>query len=451
MILTRLALTNTRVTWLVLGVIVIAGLQAFKNMPRAYDPGFIIRAAQVVTHFPGAAAERVEELVSAPIEEVVKEIPELDFVKSESRSGISIVTVNISESYSEMRPIWDNLRRKIDGIADDLPEGVSTPVVNDDFGDVYGIVVGLTGEGFTSRELDTIAEEVKGVFLQFGDTAKVDILGVQDERVFLDYNNARLSDLGLSPGLLTQILAERNIVVSGGAFNLGKERISLEPSGNFESIEEIGDTLLRLPNTNQLFQLRDVATLTRSYIDPPTESISVTGEHAIAIAVAMREGGNNIALGQSVKRAIAEFYQIYPIGVEFELVSFSPQEVDDKVKGFVTNLLQAIAVVTVVMLLTLGLKTGLIVSALIPVTMFLTMIAMSALSIGLDQISLAALIIALGMLVDNGIVMSESIMVSMEKGKAAFDAAIESSAELWMPLLTASLTTSAAFLPIYLA
>ena len=238
-----------------------------------------------------------------------------------------------------MRPIWDNLRSKIDGIADELPEGVSAPEVNDDFGDVYGIVVGLTGEGFTFRELDTIAEEVKAVFLQFGDTAKVDILGVQDERVFLDYNNARLSDLGLSPGLLTQILAERNIVVSGGAFNLGKERISLEPSGNYESIEEIGDTLLRLPNTNQLFQLRDVATLTRSYIDPPTESISVTGEHAIAIAVAMREGGNNIALCQSVKRAIAEFYQIYPIGVEFELVSFSPQEVDDNVKGFVTNLL----------------------------------------------------------------------------------------------------------------
>ncbi|MDB4049608.1 efflux RND transporter permease subunit, partial [Luminiphilus sp.] len=451
MMLTRLALTNTRVTWLVLGVIVVAGLQAFKNMPRAYDPGFIIRSAQVVTYFPGAAAERVEELVSAPIEEVVKELPELDFVRSESRSGISIVTVNVSESYTEMRPIWDNLRRKIDSIADDLPEGVSKPEVNDDFGDVYGIVVGLTGEGFTSRELDTIAEEVKAVFLQFRDTAKVDILGIQDERIFLDYNNARLSDLGLSPGLLTQILAERNIVVSGGAFNLGKERISLEPSGNFESIEEIGDTLLRLPNTNQLFQLRDVATLSRSYVDPPTELISVTGEPAIAIAIAMREGGNNIALGNAVERAIADFYQIYPIGVEFKLVSFSPQEVDDKVKGFVTNLLQAIAVVTVVMLLTLGLRTGLVVSSLIPITMFLTMIVMSALSIGLDQISLAALIIALGMLVDNGIVMSESIMVSMEKGRSAFDAAIESSAELWMPLLTASLTTSAAFLPIYLA
>ncbi|EAW41468.1 Cation/multidrug efflux pump [marine gamma proteobacterium HTCC2080] len=217
MTLTRLAIENNRVTWVVLAVIVLAGLQAFVNMPRAYDPGFIIRTAQVVTYFPGAAAERVEALVSSPIEEVVKELPELDFVQSESRNGVSIVSVNIRESYSEMRPIWDNLRRKIDSIANELPGGVSVPEVNDDFGDVYGIVVGLTGEGFTFSELDMIADEIKAVFLQIQDTAKVEILGIQEERVFVEYNNARLADLGLSPGLLTQILEERNIVVSVAA------------------------------------------------------------------------------------------------------------------------------------------------------------------------------------------------------------------------------------------
>jgi len=449
--LTRLAVNNNRVTWVVLAVIVLAGLQAFINMPRAYDPGFIIRTAQVVTYFPGAAAERVEALVSSPIEEVVKELPELDFVQSESRNGVSIVSVNICESYSEMRPIWDNLRRKIDSIVEELPGGVSVPQVNDDFGDVYGIVVGLTGEGFTFSELDTISDEVKAVFLQIQDTAKVEILGIQEERVFVEYNNARLADLGLSPGLLTQILEERNIVVSGGSFKLGDERISLEPSGNFESIEEIGDTLLRLPETNQLFQLRDVATLNRSYVDPPEELISINGSPGIAIAIAMREGGNNIELGQAVKAAIADFYDTYPIGIEFKLVNFSPQEVEDKVKGFVANLLQAIGVVTLVMLLTLGFRTGLVVSSLIPITMLLSMIVMSAFNIGLDQISLAALIIALGMLVDNGIVMSENIMVRMEKGQSASDAALSSAAELKTPLLTASLTTAAAFLPIYLA
>jgi multidrug efflux pump subunit AcrB len=375
--LTRLAIENNRVTWVVLAVIVLAGLQAFVNMPRAYDPGFIIRTAQVVTYFPGAAAERVEALVSSPIEEVVKELPELDFVQSESRNGVSIVSVNIRESYSEMRPIWDNLRRKIDSIANELPEGVSVPEVNDDFGDVYGIVVGLTGEGFTFSELDMIADEIKAVFLQIQDTAKVEILGIQEERVFVEYNNARLADLGLSPGLLTQILEERNIVVSGGSFKLGDERISLEPSGNFESIEEIGETLLRLPETNQLFQLRDVATLSRSYVDPPEELVSINGEPGIGIAIAMREGGNNIELGRAVTSAIADFYDTYPIGIEFKLVNFSPQEVEDKVKGFVANLMQAIGVVSVVMLATLGLRTGLVVSSLIPITMLLSIIVMS--------------------------------------------------------------------------
>ena len=451
MILTRLAIEYDRVTWVLLAIVVIAGLQIFKDMPRAYDPGFIIRTAQVVTHFPGASAERVEALVTSPIEEVVKEIPELDFVQSESRSGVSIVSVNIGEAYTDMRPIWDDLRRKVDNLPTALPEGASEPQVNDDFGDVYGIVVGLTGEGFSFRELADVADEVKAAFLQLEDAAKVDLLGLQEERVFLEYNNARLADLGLSPGQLAQILEQRNIVVSGGAFNLGAERVALEPSGSFGSIEEIGATLLRLPGTNQLFQVRDVATLKRDYVDPATELVRVNGRPAIGIAIAMREGGNNIALGNAVMAKIEEFNEVYPLGIEFDLVSFSPKEVDDKVKGFVSNLLQAIAVVTAVMLITLGFRTGLIVSSLIPITMLLSIIVMSNFSIGLDQISLAALIIALGMLVDNGIVVSESTMVHMEKGKTALESALASAGELKTPLLTASLTTAAAFLPIFLA
>ena len=451
MIITRLAIEYDRVTWALLAFVVIAGLQIFKEMPRAYDPGFVIRTAQVVTQFPGASAERVEALITSPIEEVVKEIPELDFVQSESRSGVSIVSVNISEAYTNMRPIWDDLRRKVDNLPTALPEGASTPQVNDDFGDVYGIVVGLTGEGFTFRELEELADEVKAVFLQLEDASKVDLLGLQEERVFLEYNNARLADLGLSPGQLAQILEQRNIVVSGGAFNLGTERLALEPSGSFGSIDEIGKTLLRLPGTNQVFQLRDVATLSRDYVDPATEVVRVNGRPGVGIAIAMREGGNNIALGKAVKAEIARFNQIYPLGIEFDLVSFSPKEVDDKVKGFVLNLLQAIAVVTLVMLITLGFRTGLIVSSLIPITMLLSIIVMSNFSIGLDQISLAALIIALGMLVDNGIVVSESTMVHMEKGKTSLEAALASAKELKTPLLTASLTTAAAFLPIFLA
>lgn len=449
--ITRTAIENNRITLVILVIIFIAGLQTFANMPRAYDPGFIVRTAQVLTYFPGASPQRVEQLVSSKIEDAVKEIPELDFVKSESRTGVSIVLVNIKESYTDMRPIWDNLRRKIDDIASEMPEGTSTPVINDEFGDVYGVVMTLSGEGFNYAELQEIADRVKDELLRIPDAAKVDILGEQEERIFVEYDNARLAELGISPYQLSQMLEARNIVISGGAFNLNNERIALEPSGNFESIEDIGKTVVSSPKTNKLIMLRDITKISRGYVDPASSLIHTSGQRGLAIAVSMREGGNNIELGVQVKHKIEEFLQTYPHGVEFDLINFSPAEVDKKVSDFVGNLLQAVVVVTAVMLLTLGMRTGLVVAMLIPSTMLLSLIVMSVFKIGLDQISLAALIIALGMLVDNGIVMSESIMVQMEKGSKAIDAAIASANELKWPLLTASLTTAAAFLPIYLA
>jgi multidrug efflux pump len=286
---------------------------------------------------------------------------------------------------------------------------------------------------------------------QIPDAAKVDILGEQEERIFVEYDNARLAELGISPNQLSQMLSSRNIVISGGAFNLNGERIALEPSGNFESIEDIGKTIISSPKTNRLMLLRDIATISRGYVDPPSSIVRSSGFPALAIAISMREGGNNIVLGEQVSHAVAQFLQTYPHGVEFDLVNFSPAEVDKKVSDFVANLLLAVLVVTLVMLFSLGVRTGLVVAMLIPSTMLLSLIVMSLFDIGLDQISLAALIIALGMLVDNGIVMSESIMVRMEKGKSAVEAAIASASELRIPLLTASLTTGAAFLPIYLA
>ncbi|MGB0711965.1 MAG: efflux RND transporter permease subunit [Gammaproteobacteria bacterium] len=459
--LTRLAIDNNRLTWVLLLLVVASGVQTFLGMPRDYDPGFIIRAAQVVSYFPGASPERVEKLVSSPLEEVIMELPELDFVKSESRTGVSIITVNIKESYTHMRPIWDSLRRKVEEAGRELPDGVSGPFVNDEFGDVYGIVITLTGDGFGFAELSEVADEVRSDLLALPDSAKVDILGEQDERVFVEYDNARLAELGLSPGQLLQALSARNIVISGGEFRLGDERISLEPSGNFESVGDIADTILSLPG-GRLLKLSDIAEVSRGYVDPPAALIHSSGpvvgradphggRRALALAISMREGGNNIALGEQVTAALERFNARYPWGIEFQAVNFSPAEVDRKVSDFVVNLLQAVAVVTAVMLISLGLRTGLIVASLVPITMLLAFMVMDLFAIGLDQISLAALIIALGMLVDNGIVMSESILVSMERGRSALDAALESAAELRVPLLTASLTTAAAFLPIFLA
>jgi multidrug efflux pump len=449
--ITRAAITNNRTTWVLFLILLLAGFQAYNQLPRAYDPGFVIRAAQVITYLPGASPDRMEALVSNQIEKVVQEIPELDFVTSTSKTGVSIVVANIKERYTDMRPIWDNLRRKVESVQSDLPDGVIGPIVNDEFGDVFGIVLALTGEGFSNAELETVAEAAKDEFLNLPDAAKVELYGVQDERIFVEYNNARLTELGISPSQLSKMISSRNIIVSGGSIVLGRERIELEPTGNFESIDDLENTILALPQSKNVLYLKDIATVRWGYVDPPKSLVRSGSEHAIGIGIAMREGGNNIRLGQEVRALIDGLHQRYPIGIDFTEINFSPQEVDDKVNDFVSNLAQAIAVVAAVMLFSLGFRTGLIVATLIPASMLSALLVMSMLDIGLDQISLAALIIALGMLVDNGIVMSESIMVEMNEGKSPLQAAIDSADELKMSLLTSSLTTAAAFLPIYLA
>ncbi|PKG80676.1 AcrB/AcrD/AcrF family protein [Colwellia sp. 75C3] len=449
--ITRMAINNNRTTIMLLVVIIFFGLNAYKNMPKDYDPGFIIRTAQVITQFPGASPERVEMLITDKLERVIQELPELDFVKSESRTGISIISVNVKESYRNLRPIWDNLRRKIEAAQVQLPAESYTSVVNDEFGDVFGIVIGLTAEGYDYREMKEIADQAKDAMLRLTEAAKVQVFGEQQEHIFLEYDNAHLANLGISPSQLSEQLSNQNIVISGGSIILADEEITLEPSGNFESIEEIKRTIIQIPGSERLLYLSDLVTIKRSYLDPVQSKVSLSGEQGLSIAVAMRQGGNNILLGQQVNDLIATLNQSYPIGVEFEAVSFLPFDVEKKVNDFSSNLIQAVIIVTLVMLLSLGFRTGLIVAVLIPASMIFAILVMSLFNIGIDQISLAALIIALGMLVDNGIVMSESIMVSMEKGKKAIDAAVDSANELKIPLLTSSLTTAAAFLPIFLA
>lgn len=432
-------------------VIVLAGVSTYLAMPRAEDPGFIIRTAQIRTYFPGASPERVEQLITDKLEKAVQEIPELDFVSSTSKVGQSIISVNIREQYKDMRPLWDSLRRKIDNVLIDLPQGISGPFVDDEFGDVFGILIGLTGEGFDYAELKLIADAVRDELLLISDTAKVEIHGAQEEHIFVEYDNATLSNYGLSPVQLQQILTSRNIIQPGGDIELGYEKVVIEPTGNYESVEDIGRTLINLPNSSDVIYLEDIVSIKRGYIDPPQTRVRVNGDDSLVLAVSLREGGNIITLGDSVREVIDRAKSVYPIGIEFETVQFQPDIVAKKISDFESNLFQAVLVVTLVMLLTLGLRTGLIVASLIPATILAAFLVMDLFAIGLDQMSLAALIIALGMLVDNAIVMSESIMVQMEKGLSAIKAAVGSAGELRIPLLTSSLTTAAAFLPIYLS
>ncbi|MFT6373361.1 MAG: multidrug efflux pump subunit AcrB, partial [Gammaproteobacteria bacterium] len=239
MTITALSLKNSRITIVIIAVLTLLGIQAFNTIPEAYDPGFTIRAAQVITTFPGASPKRVEDLVTDPLEKVVLELPELNFVKSQSKNGVSIIIVSIKEEYSQLQPIWDKLRRKMDRAGRSLPEGVGTPMVNDEFGDVFGIVLAISGEGYSYRELKQTAEDLRSGMFLLEDVAKVELHGVQEEQIKLKYDVDQLATYGLTPNRLADILSKQNIVLSGGAMVFGQERLPLEPSGNYNNIDEI--------------------------------------------------------------------------------------------------------------------------------------------------------------------------------------------------------------------
>ncbi len=448
--LTRLAINNRTVTFVALTVIALSGFFAYQQLPRAEDPGFLVRSAMVRTQFPGASPERVELLITDRIEQVIQEIPEVENITSESRTGQSIITVEVRENVTELRPVWDNLRRKVEGMVDQLPQGV-VPIIDDELGEVFGTMITLTADGFSYAEQEEIAEQVRDVFLRINDVAKVEIKGMQQERVFVDFDNARLSGLGLSAAQLQGILQASNIIISGGTVETGVEQITLEPSGNFTSVDDIRQTLITLPGSGQTVFLGDVAEIRRGYAEPARSKVRANGAPALALGISMRAGGNIVQLGENIRAAVTSLEQQYPVGVNFDFVAFQPEVVDRAVSTFVVSIFQAVGIVLICMLLFLGLRTGLVVASLIPMTMLATLMLMQFFGIGMDKMSLASLIIALGLLVDNAIVMSESILVRLQAGEKARTAAFAASKELRVPLLISSLTTIAAFLPIVLA
>ncbi|MCU7852744.1 MAG: efflux RND transporter permease subunit [Candidatus Thiodiazotropha sp. (ex Monitilora ramsayi)] len=449
--ITEWAIKYNRVTLVVVLALVASGIQSYYELPKAQDPGFTIRTAVVTTRFPGASPERVEQLVTDAIEEKIMEMPEIDDITSESRSGISIINANFLESYTVMQPIFDDLRRKVEDITRDLPVGVETPIVNDEFGDTFGHVYNLTGDGYSAKEMRDIALDIRDQLLKEPNIAKVEIYGDQEERVFIEYDNARLTELGLSPQQLESILQSINILSSGGDIVIGSERIALEPSGNFESVDALKQTIIEIPGKTALVRLGDIAEVYRAYEDPVKVKVRANGEPAISISVSMREGGNIMGLGTRLKALMPEIEAELPLGISLTPMFLQSTLTEASVNTFISNLSQAVGIVILVMVLTLGFRTGLVVASLIPIVMVSTFFVMARFDIGIDQISLAALIIALGLLVDNAIVVVEAAIVRREQGEEPISAAIGAAKEMMVPLLVSSLTTAAAFTPIALA
>ena len=453
MSITPIAIKNNRVTLMAVVVVLLGGLLAFINAPKAEDPGFDIKVAQVYTNFPGASPSRVERLVTDKLEKSILQMPELKALRSQSKTGISIIQVELKDEYkgAKLRPVWDKLRRKVTDAQGSLPAEASTPTVNDEFGDVFGTVVALTGDGYDFAELKKIADDVRDDLLKLPEVAKVEFYGNQDERVFIDVNVEKLSESGLTAAQLRQLLEEQNIVKSGGSLYYQGYRFALEPSGNFENFDQIGATLIKLPGSRTSVRLDSLTTITKGYISPASSHFRSSGQEGIALAISMRQGGNIITLGEDVKKFLNRLESVYPWGVNFEIVTFQPQDVQETISAFTVNLLQSIGIVLISMLIFLGFRSGLIVASLVPTTMAGSLLAMSFLHIGLDKVTLAALVIALGLLVDNGVVMAESTLVNIGNGKTPKAAAISAATELSAPLLISSLTTMAAFMPLALA
>ncbi len=450
--LAKFSIDKNRITFMVLVTIILLGINMYFNLSQDSMPPYTVRVATVVSQFPGASPERVEQLVTDKIEKVAQELPELKEVTSTSRTGLSVVSVSLKDEVSpaKLQSVWDRLRRKLNAIQG-LPSGVSPNLNDDGIGDVYGIVVGLTSDGFSYSEMKEYADDIKDDLIKLPDAAKVELGGVQDERVFVEFDNTRLKEYGLSASKLQQSIGATNILSSGGQINVGDERIILEPTGNFDDVEDIQNMLIAVGDGSQLVKLGDITTVTKGYIDPPNQIVSVDGKEAITMHVNLKEDKNIVYLGEAVDVVVAQWQNRLPVGLELTRVSSLDDYINVKVSDFMVNLIQSISIVLVVMLVFLGFRTGFVIASLIPIVTIMTLMLMGIINMGLNQVTLAALIMALGMLVDNAIVVAETIMVKLEQGMEKYKAAVEAFSELWMPLLISTLTTSAAFLAFYLS
>lgn len=449
--MTKYALEHFKIVLLILLIIIIGGIVAYKNLPRDEDPGFVVKTAVVTTYFPGANSEKVELLVTSKLEKIIQEIPEIDYIQSTSKSGVSIISVNILDEYKDPRPIWDELRRKVEKARFDLPENASKPLVDDEFGDVFGSIITLVGYGFSYKEVKDVADYIRDELLLIKNVAKVDVLGAQKEVVFLEYDIGRLSQLGINPLQLKQILENTNILTSGGSVKIQDERIIIEPSGNFESISDIKKTVIQIKGKKDIVYLGDIVNVKRAYVDPPTVIVHSSGKRAVALALSIKKGTSLLALGDEVKKKTKNIQMNLPIGLDLDIVEFQSDYVKEITNKFLFSLLESIFVVVSVILIFLGLRVGGVVSSLIPVTILLVFFEMYIFHISLDKLSIAALIVSLGIIIDNAIVVSESILVKMSQGLPKKESILLSVNELNYPLLIATLTTSFSFLPVFLS
>ena len=429
-------------------MLTIIGMASYSKLGQSEDPPFTFKAMTIRTGWPGASANEVALQVTDKIEKKMQEVPHLHFISSYSRTAESMVILRIDDGTAakDMSDVWYQARKKLSDIRHTLPANIEGPIFNDEFGEVYGNLYALTGDGYDNAELKRQAERVRAEFLNIKDVAKVDFFGEQKQRVYIEISNAKLANLGLSTEQLLQTIRTQNPVLASGVFHTANESIRITTSGHLNQLQSVRDLHFRVNGQDIL--LKDFANVKYGYQEPPTQTTRFMGKEALFIGVSMNAGGDIIALGEHMKTAIDRINQQLPIGLSLHTITSQPDIVQHSVNEFVKSLAEAVIIVLAVSLLSLGWRTGLVVAVTIPIVLAITFLIMHLFDVGLHKISLGALILALGLLVDDAIIAVEMMASKMEQGWDRMRAASFAYTSTAMPMLSGTLVTAAGFLPI---
>jgi multidrug efflux pump subunit AcrB len=449
--LSEIALRNKYLVWYFIIVVAIAGIFSYMKLGRMEDPAYTVRQMVVTVAWPGATAQQMQDQVTDKIEKKLQDTKHLDYIKSYSRPGQSVIYVTLDDEIptDQIRSTWTEVRNLTEDMKKDLPDGVYGPYFNDRFDDVYGSVYAVTGDGYTYEDLRKNAEKIRRMMLTVDDVSKVELLGEQTERVYVEVANSKLAELGISATTIANAINSQNTMTPAGMVDTKSDNVYLRITGSFTDVEAIRN--MPINANGRIFRLGDIAKVERKTIEPADPKMYYNGKPAVGLALSMSNGGNILTLGENLRGLVSSVKTELPAGMEIHQVSDQPQVVKESISDFVNTLREAIIIVLIVSFISLGLRTGLVVACCIPLVLTGVFCVMNVFGIDLHKVSLGSLIIALGLLVDDAIIAVEMMSVQLEKGKDRLTAACYAFTQTAKPMLTGTLVTCAGFIPVALS
>ncbi|RUT79058.1 efflux RND transporter permease subunit [Ancylomarina longa] len=450
--MTEAVLKQRKVLLVALIAIAIGGVFSFLKMGKLEDAEITVKSALVITQYPGASQHEVELRVTDVLETAIQSMDNIDFIESRSMAGYSEISVNLSPALvtDELPQVWDLLRRKVNDTQVYLPQGASRSMVFDDYGDVYGIFLALSGDGFSGEELQDYARYVKREVLLVDGVKRINLYGEEQTCVNIELSQEKMAFLGVHPYKVVELLNNQNKVIDPGSLKVGTDRVRIASDGSFHQLEDLKNLLVSGSGSNSVY-LKDIAHIKKGLITPYSNKLKYNQMPAIGVAVAMEKGGNVIELGERIQKRIDEITSNLPVGINLNKVFYQPERVSSAIDVFMVNLIESVLIVVIVLLFAMGFRTGLLIGSGLIFTILATFIMMLTFDIALQRVSLGAIIIAMGMLVDNAIVIADGILIDLKKGVRRKEAITKTSKQTAMPLLGATLVAILAFLPIYLS